>query len=145
MTEARVRAVVFDLDGTLVDSREAVIDAVASGVREVARRHGHGDVEIDESVLIGALGQPSREYFRAILPRRLVDLADEVKEVATRHEVEALQAAGREVAGGAGRGPGSPPARSRRCASGAASTASPAHASSGTLARRRRPGARGPR
>ncbi len=92
MTRARVEAVVFDLDGTLVDSGTAVIGAVATGIREVAERHGYGRIDVDPSVLRAALGRPAREYFRTVLPRKLVDLADEVKEVATQHEVEALRA-----------------------------------------------------
>ncbi|HKK69846.1 MAG TPA: HAD family hydrolase [Candidatus Krumholzibacteria bacterium] len=91
MTRTRVEAVVFDLDGTLVDSGTAVIGAVATGIREVAERHGHGRIDVDPSVLRAALGRPAREYFRTVLPRKLVDLADEVKEVATRHEVDALR------------------------------------------------------
>jgi phosphoglycolate phosphatase len=87
---ASIQAVVFDLDGTLVDSRVAVIDAVAAGIREVAERHGRGPVRVDPQVLRDALGKPAAEYYRDILDANLVDLAAEVKETATAHEVGAL-------------------------------------------------------
>lgn len=85
-----IEAVVFDLDGTLVDSRVAVIDAVAAGIHEVAARHGRGPAHVDAQVLRDALGKPAAEYYRDILDANLVDLAAEVKEVATAHEVNAL-------------------------------------------------------
>ena len=83
-------AVVFDLDGTLVDSRVAVTHAVAAGIREAVEAAGLPVPEIDESVLRAALGKPAPEYFRAILPSTLGHLAERVKETATRHEVEAF-------------------------------------------------------
>ena len=88
--KSSIEAVVFDLDGTLVDSRVAVIDAVAAGIREVAERHGRGPVHVDPRILRDALGKPAAEYYRDILDDNLVDLAAEVKEVATAHEVAAL-------------------------------------------------------
>lgn len=88
--EDQTRAIVFDLDGTLVDSRVAVIDAVAAGIREVAARHGRGPVAIDPARLRAALGMPAREYFVAVLDETLRDLADEVKEASTEHEVTSL-------------------------------------------------------
>jgi phosphoglycolate phosphatase len=81
---------VFDLDGTLVDSRVAVIDAVAAGIREVAARHDRGPVTIDPARLRAALGKPAHEYFVAVLDETLREFADEVKEASTAHEVAAL-------------------------------------------------------
>lgn len=91
---SRPEAVVFDLDGTLVDSRVAVIEAVSAGIREVAREEGLPDPAIDPARLRAALGRPAPEYFRAVLGETLGHLAPRVKEAATRHEVEAF-AAGR--------------------------------------------------
>jgi len=92
----RFDAVVFDLDGTLVDSRIAIIDAVRAGVREAVAEANLPQPEIEDATLRAALGKPAREYFLAILPETLGHLSERVKEAATRHEVEAL-------AGGHGR------------------------------------------
>ena len=87
---ARVRAVVFDLDGTLVDARAAVVDAVAAGMEEALRHRGIENVHPDKHAIAQAMGLPAGEYFRAIVPARLQHLADEVQTASTRHEVEAL-------------------------------------------------------
>ncbi len=84
-------AVIFDLDGTLVDSRVAVVGAVAAGIEETARRHGRGSIPIDPAKIRSALGLPATEYFRTILDERLRDLSEEVKTAATAHEVAALE------------------------------------------------------
>lgn len=89
---SRFDAVVFDLDGTLVDSRVAIIDAVRAGVHEVVDQEGLPRPDITDATLRAALGKPAREYFLAILPETLGHLAGRVKEAATRHEVEALAA-----------------------------------------------------
>jgi phosphoglycolate phosphatase-like HAD superfamily hydrolase len=91
MSRPRFDAVVFDLDGTLVDSRIAVIDAVSTGIREAVEAAGLPVPPIDVQLLHDALGKPAAEYFHAILPETLGHLADRVKEAATRHEVEAFQ------------------------------------------------------
>jgi phosphoglycolate phosphatase-like HAD superfamily hydrolase len=85
-----LRAAIFDLDGTLVDSRRAVVDAVAAGVREVLDRHAVGNVEPRDEDIMAAMGLPPHEYYQRILPEELHHLAPEVKEASTRHEVEAL-------------------------------------------------------
>ena len=84
------RAVVFDLDGTLLDSRHAVLEAVEAGFRDVLARHGITDVEPRREMVASSMGLPAGEYFRRILPRKLQHLADEVQAAATGHEVEAL-------------------------------------------------------
>jgi phosphoglycolate phosphatase len=92
MPHPRFDAVVFDLDGTLVDSRIAVIDAVSAGIREAVATAGLVVPPIDEQLLRDALGKPAAEYFRAVLPETLGHLAGRVKETATRHEVAAFEA-----------------------------------------------------
>lgn len=81
---------IFDLDGTLLDSRRAIVDAVARGIEEVAREAGEAAYRADTQAIVRALGLPSDEYFREVLPARLVEHARRVKEVATGHEVAAL-------------------------------------------------------
>jgi phosphoglycolate phosphatase len=81
---------VFDLDGTLVDSRRAIVRAVAQGVARVLQRHEIEDQLPDEAAIMDAMGLPPVEYYRRILPPQLAHLAPEVKESATAAEVEAL-------------------------------------------------------
>jgi phosphoglycolate phosphatase len=88
----RFDAVVFDLDGTLVDSRVAIIDAVQAGIRQAVAEADLEPPDIDPASLRAALGKPADEYFRAVLPETLGHLAPAVKEAATRREVEALAA-----------------------------------------------------
>lgn len=90
MPEPRWQAAIFDVDGTLVDSREAVIEAVATGFREVLTRHGHPGVEADAAQLLAGLGLPADEYYLALLPQEYHALAAEVKEASTHHEVAAM-------------------------------------------------------
>ena len=89
---SRFDAVVFDLDGTLVDSRVAIIDAVRAGVHEAVAAADLPQPEVSDDTLRAALGKPAREYFLAILPGELAHLAERVQEAATHHEVEALEA-----------------------------------------------------
>lgn len=89
-TLTRVCAVVFDLDGTLVDARAAVVDAVAAGMEEVLRHRGIENVHPDKRAIAQAMGLPAGEYFRAVVPARLQYLAGEVQTASTHHEVQAL-------------------------------------------------------
>jgi pyrophosphatase PpaX len=92
MSSRTIRAAIFDLDGTLIDSRQAVVDAVAAGVREVLARHAIQDFEPSEAAIMDAMGLPPVEYYQRILPEALFPLSLELKEVATAHEVRALAA-----------------------------------------------------
>ncbi len=84
-----VRAVAFDLDGTLVDSRTAVVEAVATGCAEVLARHG-ASFRPTHDAITGGMGLPSDEYYARLLPPELQSLAAAVKAAATDHEVSAL-------------------------------------------------------
>lgn len=90
MESTRRGIVIFDLDGTLVDSRKAIVDAVAAGIETVARELGHPQTRADRDAVVRALGLPSDEYFRRVLPANLVQHAARVKRVATELEVRAL-------------------------------------------------------
>jgi len=85
------RAVLFDLDGTLLDSRHAIVEAVAAGIEEVASREGQ-PYHADRDLIVRALGLPADEYFRRVLPPKLLHCASAVKTAATRHEVASLEA-----------------------------------------------------
>jgi phosphoglycolate phosphatase-like HAD superfamily hydrolase len=85
------RAAIFDLDGTLVDSRAAVVSAVIRGVREAAAAQGVAFAPSERAV-VDALGLPALSYFRALLPPQWAALAPAALELATHYEVAALKA-----------------------------------------------------
>ena len=92
MSRRDICAAIFDLDGTLVDSRQAVVHAVAEGVRQVLSQHGILGFEPSEAAIMDAMGLPPAEYYQRILPEHLSHLSLEVKDAATAHEVRALAA-----------------------------------------------------
>jgi len=55
--------ILFDMDGTLLDSRAAVVDAVADGLRGAYREHGLPPAEPDRGLIADCMGLPSAEYF----------------------------------------------------------------------------------
>ncbi|MCD6327548.1 HAD family hydrolase [bacterium] len=75
-----VDAIIFDMDGTIVLSRELAVAAVIQGIDEMSRRLGSSIPNIDEQTVICNIGKTSPEYFAAILPGL---------EPAVRAEVEA--------------------------------------------------------
>ncbi len=87
-----INAVVFDLDGTLVDSRTAVVEAVARGVERVLARHGVERPRADRDRIVQAMGLPPHRYYREILPPAAASWAREVQDEATAEEVRALAA-----------------------------------------------------
>jgi len=55
--------ILFDMDGTLLDSRAAVVDAVADGLTGAYRHHGLSPAEPDRGLIADCMGLPSAEYF----------------------------------------------------------------------------------
>ena len=90
-------ALVFDTDGTLLDARAAVVDAVAQGLAETYRHFELAPPEIDRRRIADAIGLPSSRYFReayppGTVPAALEDrFAGEFEVRSTRCEVEALR------------------------------------------------------
>lgn len=90
-------ALVFDMDGTLLDGREAVVDAVAEGLHETYRHFNLPVPDIDRSRIATAMGLPTPTFFRAAcdletVPADLVDrFIGEFEVRSTRAEVAALQ------------------------------------------------------
>lgn len=55
--------ILFDMDGTLLDSRAAVMDAVAEGLAGAYRHHGLPVAAADRDLIAACMGLPSHEYF----------------------------------------------------------------------------------
>ena len=58
----------FDMDGTLLDSSAAVVDAVAAGLRRAYAHHGLPAAAPDHDLINGCMGLPSRLYFERAYP-----------------------------------------------------------------------------
>jgi len=86
----------FDMDGTLLDSSAAVVDAVASGLRRTYLHHGLPVAEPDFGLINGCMGLPSRRYFELAYPQDSVpdDLrgpfARSFERLTTEEEVAAI-------------------------------------------------------
>lgn len=94
---AQRTALVFDTDGTLLDARAAVVDAVAEGLEETYRHFGLAPPAPDRARIAAAIGLPSTRYFReayppGTVPPALADqFAGEFEVRSTRCEVSALR------------------------------------------------------
>lgn len=84
--------VVFDMDGTLVDSEELAIRASEDGLREYWARRGLAPIVPPRAVLRSLIGLPSIEYFAGLLPEERRTDAAELRTLVARREVERLAA-----------------------------------------------------
>ena len=91
------RIVIFDTDGTLVDSRRVIIDAVAEGLRDTYRHFALPVADPDRERIALAMGLPSTAFFRTAfapetVPHHLrAPFAGEFEVRATRAELAALR------------------------------------------------------
>lgn len=89
-------ALAFDMDGTLLDGRAAVIDAVADGLAQTYRHFSLTPPPLDRDLIAGAIGLPTSIFFRRAYPPGSVptEIADafagEFEVRSTRAEVAAL-------------------------------------------------------
>jgi len=61
-------AVIFDMDGTLVDSADLAVEAAWRGLRDYCRDQGMPVVLPSRRQVVSLLGMPSLEYFAGLLP-----------------------------------------------------------------------------
>ncbi len=84
------------MDGTLLDSRAAVVDAVAAGLRRAYGHHGLPVVDADRKLLADCMGLPSRAYFeQAFAPATVPEatrsaFADSYERFTAEEEVAAI-------------------------------------------------------
>ncbi|RME01491.1 MAG: HAD family hydrolase [Deltaproteobacteria bacterium] len=97
----RIAAVLFDMDGTLVDSRELAIRAAQAGVRRFFASRGLSPRIPSPQRILSLIGAPSPDYFRGLVPEEFAAAASLVRAFVVEEE-EALMAAGccRLFAGG---------------------------------------------
>ena len=98
---------VFDMDGTLLDGREAVVDAVAEGLTGTYHHFQLPLPDIDRARIATAIGLPTPDFFsssfdHATVPPDLVDrFVGEFEVRSTRAEVAALQRGATDLYAGA--------------------------------------------
>jgi phosphoglycolate phosphatase len=83
-------AVFFDLDGTLVDSRAGVVQAVGEGIRDCFNAHAVELSPPSQERIIAGLGMPAGLYFRSLLPAEFHHLAADAQARSTELEISAL-------------------------------------------------------
>ncbi len=59
----------FDMDGTLLDSSSAIVDAVADGLTNARKIMQLPAITPDRELIINSLGLPNDEYFRTAYPQ----------------------------------------------------------------------------
>lgn len=85
-----VEGVVFDIDGTLFDTRTAAIESLRESCRFVSGKYKvRMDCPRDERYL-SFIGQPSSELYRNLFPPKLHRYIDELREVIRGHELRLI-------------------------------------------------------
>jgi phosphoglycolate phosphatase len=100
-------AIVFDMDGTLLDGRQAVVEAVATGLAETYQHFCLQEPTIDRSRIAACIGLPTGSFYRTAYEKGTVpaELRDrfvaEFEVRSTRNEVAALRRGEGTLFGGA--------------------------------------------
>jgi HAD superfamily hydrolase (TIGR01549 family) len=79
MTEPQVKAIVFDSDGTLLDTRQLIVQ----GYKTVLANHGMGHLA-DENYIVKRLGKPVKETYQQLLAGHHLGLKSD--ELAKEHD-----------------------------------------------------------
>lgn len=93
--------VIFDLDGTLSDSRDLALAAAAEGLGEFYRELGREPVIPPAEAIAPLIGAPSLDYFRGLVPPQLAGHAERIRVLVGRHEITHLRAGQGKVFPGA--------------------------------------------
>ncbi|MFH1843743.1 MAG: HAD family hydrolase [bacterium] len=99
-------ALIFDMDGTLLDGREAVVDAVREGLAATYRHFDLPVPPLDRDRIAAAIGLPTPAFFRAVfdpltVPGGIQDrFVGEFEVRSTRAEVAALERGDTELYAG---------------------------------------------
>lgn len=93
----------FDMDGTLLDSSSAIVDAVANGLTNARKIMQLPTITPDRELIINSLGLPNDEYFRTAYPQDSVpeelrtEFALLYAEESEKCEVETIEASNTEL------------------------------------------------
>ncbi len=84
------RAIVFDMDGTLVDSGDLAVDSACDGLRAYYAQRGSAPLLPEPAAIRAAVGLPSLDYFATLLPAALRADAERLRALVTLAEVARL-------------------------------------------------------
>jgi phosphoglycolate phosphatase len=97
-----VKAIIFDLDGTLVDNTDLAVAAARDGLCDYYHARGGEAVEPDREVIRSLVGLPAPQYFAGLLPeeeRTTANCAEIQAKVQEREEQRLAAGEGRMFPG----------------------------------------------
>jgi phosphoglycolate phosphatase-like HAD superfamily hydrolase len=84
--------VIFDMDGTLFDSRTAIVPSVREALQTVARDSGWPDTLPDDAEIGGHIGEPSKEFYLNVTPSGLRHHVDRIADLVRAGEKKRIEA-----------------------------------------------------
>ena len=98
---AEIDTVIFDMDGTIVLSRDIAIQSVRRGAEEMFQELEIAASPPDEARILESIGKPSPEYFAALFPELEPCVRERIQERIYELEAQILAQGGGEFAPGA--------------------------------------------
>ena len=98
---AEIDTIIFDMDGTIVLSRDVAIQSVRRGAMEMFEELGIAASPPDEERILEGIGKPSPEYFAALFPELEPSVRERIQQRIYELEAEILAQGGGEFAPGA--------------------------------------------
>ncbi|MCK4718658.1 MAG: HAD family hydrolase [Thermoplasmata archaeon] len=86
-----LEGVVFDVDGTLYDTRKVSIAAVLHAEEEMGQRHGIILPMPSEKRIVGMFGERPEDIFRALLPEEYWPFGNEFLELVGQEEIRRIR------------------------------------------------------
>ena len=92
MINTKFDAVIFDMDGTLLQSETYCIEAVQKAVIDIYREKNIQDKIVDKKKILAEVGKPSLQFYQSIIPEKYIYLANEVRRKVCDNEKRFLRA-----------------------------------------------------
>lgn len=86
----KVNTIIFDMDGTLLQSDTYCVDAIQKAIRDVYSKHYINAKIPSAQTILKEVGKPSRQFYLDLLPQEYNYLIDEVHMGIRKNESEAL-------------------------------------------------------
>ncbi|MCK4359217.1 MAG: HAD family hydrolase [Candidatus Cloacimonetes bacterium] len=87
----KVDTIIFDMDGTLLQSDTYCVDAIQKAIRDVYTKHKINAKIPSPQTILKEVGKPSRQFYLDILPKKFSYLIDEIQIGIRKNESEALR------------------------------------------------------
>ncbi|MBN2208923.1 MAG: HAD family hydrolase [Candidatus Coatesbacteria bacterium] len=98
---AEIDTIIFDMDGTIVLSRDIAIESVRRGAKEMFAELGIDASPPDEARILEGIGKPSPEYFAGLFPELGPSVRAQIQQRIYELEAEILAQGGGKFAPGA--------------------------------------------